>query len=212
MPNIENLKKKAKRYLRWHREGYFPVAAQIRAHVPRFAAMADRDVLAAPFQLSDAQELVARQSGFESWTALIEGIKHMPSSSTPNAAATILTSEPQVFVSDMDAALAFYAGQLGFTQAFVYGEPPFYAQVVRDGGRLNLRKVTGPVFDAGFRAREGDTLSATFALDDAKPLYLEYLNRGVAFHQPLRTEPWGARTFIVADPDGNLLAFAGHGD
>ncbi|WP_027146784.1 hypothetical protein [Mesorhizobium sp. WSM3626] len=24
----------------------------------------------------------------------------------------------------------------------------------------------------------------------------------------LRTEPWGSRTFIVGDPDGNLIAFA----
>jgi uncharacterized glyoxalase superfamily protein PhnB len=212
MPNIENLKKKAKRYLRWHREGYFPVAAQIRSQLPRFGVLTDKEVLAAAFKLSDAQELVARQSGFESWMALIEGIKLMTTSPTPNAGATIMASEPQVFVSEMDVALAFYVGQLGFTKAFVYGEPPFYAQVVRDGGRINLRKVSGPVFDSGFRAREGDTLAATFALDDAKPLYLEYLNRGVAFHQPLRTEPWGARTFIVADPDGNLLAFAGHGD
>ena len=38
----------------------------------------------------------------------------------------------------------------------------------------------------------------------------ELLERaGVAFHQPLKTEPWGARTFVVRDPDGNLLLFAG---
>jgi hypothetical protein len=30
----------------------------------------------------------------------------------------------------------------------------------------------------------------------------------VSFHQTLRTEPWGARTFIVKDVDGNLIAFA----
>ncbi|WP_407045994.1 VOC family protein [Mesorhizobium abyssinicae] len=31
---------------------------------------------------------------------------------------------------------------------------------------------------------------------------------GARFHQTLRTEPWGARTFIVSDPDGNLICFA----
>jgi hypothetical protein len=25
----------------------------------------------------------------------------------------------------------------------------------------------------------------------------------------LKEEPWGARTFIVLDPDGNLILFAG---
>mgnify|MGYP003428741418 FL=1 len=111
----------------------------------------------------------------------------------------------------MAVALGFYVEKLGFSVSFTYGEPAFYAQVVRDGGCLNLRVVHGPVFDVGLPQREGDVLAATFTLDDAKPLDLEYLNRGVAFHQSLRTEPWGARTFVVADPDGNLLAFAGHG-
>jgi uncharacterized glyoxalase superfamily protein PhnB len=66
------------------------------------------------------------------------------------------------------------------------------------------------VFDSGFRSREADALSATFALDDAKPLFLEFQKAGVAFHQTLRSEPWGARTFIVRDLDDNLIAFAGN--
>jgi len=45
MPNLENLKKQAKLYLRWHREGYYPVAARIRAELPRFRSSSDRDVL-----------------------------------------------------------------------------------------------------------------------------------------------------------------------
>jgi catechol 2,3-dioxygenase-like lactoylglutathione lyase family enzyme len=210
MSSLDHLRKQAKLYLRWHREGYFPVAAQIGAVLPRFRGMADRDVLGAKFQLSDAQELVARKAGFESWPALIEGYDAMTRSAAPsNRAATILTAEPQLFVSDLEASTAFYIGKLGFSLAFSYGEPPFYAQVVRDGARLNMRTVHGPVFDAGFRAREGDVLSATLALDKAKPLFLEYQAAGVAFRQTLRTEPWGARTFIVADPDGNLILFAG---
>ena len=52
-------------------------------------------------------------------------------------------------------------------------------------------------------------LAATITLGDAAPLFAEYLRAGVEFVQPLKTEPWGARTFIVRDPDGNLLLFAG---
>lgn len=123
----------------------------------------------------------------------------------------ITSAEPQLFVSDLDIACRFYVRQLGFQIAFSYGDPPFYAQVFRDGGRLNLRKVGIPLFDAGFRASEVDALSATLTLDDPKPLFLEYQAAGVSFHQSLRTEPWGARTFIVQDPDGNLIAFSGSG-
>ena len=67
MPNLENLRKQAKQFVRWHREGHYPVAAQIRAGLPRFHGLSDREVLQGDFKLSDAQELVARQAGFESW-------------------------------------------------------------------------------------------------------------------------------------------------
>jgi catechol 2,3-dioxygenase-like lactoylglutathione lyase family enzyme len=131
------------------------------------------------------------------------------STTSPDATSTILASEPQLYVSDLDAAIAFYIHKLGFNVVFSCGDPPFYVQLARDGGRLNLRRVSGPVFDSGFRSREADALSATLTLDDAGPLFLEFQKSGVAFHQTLRTEPWGARTFIVRDPDGNLIAFAG---
>jgi hypothetical protein len=66
MPNIENLNKQAKQYLRWHGDRYYPVAAQIRAASPRFRHVADAQILESSFKLSDAQELVARQLGFDS--------------------------------------------------------------------------------------------------------------------------------------------------
>ena len=133
------------------------------------------------------------------------------SAPAPVTTSTVLAAEPQIFVSSIEASHGFYVGKLGFQVAFSYGEPPFYSQVVRGGARLNLRRVCGPVFDGQFRIREWDALSAMVVLDDAKALFLEYQAAGVAFHQPLRAEPWGARTFIVRDPDGNLIAFAGRG-
>ena len=77
MPNIENLKKQAKQYLRWHRERYYPVAAQIRAALPRFRNLGDVQILGSSFRLADAQELVARQMGFDGWQALKSGADAM---------------------------------------------------------------------------------------------------------------------------------------
>src|ERR1700675_4297859 len=74
MPSLENLKKQAKLILRWHRERHYPVAAQIRGHLPRFLNMPDSEILAASFKLGDAQEMVARQQGFDSWQALKTGL------------------------------------------------------------------------------------------------------------------------------------------
>jgi len=78
MPNIENLKKQAKLMLRWHRDGYYLVATQIRTTLPRYRHLSDPEILAASFRLSDAQEVVARQQGFDSWQALKTGIDTMP--------------------------------------------------------------------------------------------------------------------------------------
>jgi catechol 2,3-dioxygenase-like lactoylglutathione lyase family enzyme len=123
----------------------------------------------------------------------------------------LLAAEPQLFVSDITASCAFYVTRLGFAVGFTYGEPAFYAQVFRDGARLNLRSLDAPDLVAARRDRE-QLLAASIVLEDAEPLFLEYEATGVAFAQPLRTEPWGARTFIVRDPDGNLILFAGRGD
>jgi catechol 2,3-dioxygenase-like lactoylglutathione lyase family enzyme len=133
----------------------------------------------------------------------------MPDTQTQvRSSSTLLHAEPQLFVTDLNAACAFYTDRLGFSVAFAYGEPPSYAQVYRGGARLNLRVLDEPAIDAALRARE-DLLSASIALDVAEPLFLEFQSAGVDFHQELRSEPWGARTFVVADPDGNLILFAG---
>ncbi len=54
-------------------------------------------------------------------------------------------------------------------------------------------------------------LAASITQEDAQPLFVEYQRAGVEFVQTLMAEPWGARTFIVRDPDRNLLLFAGRG-
>jgi catechol 2,3-dioxygenase-like lactoylglutathione lyase family enzyme len=124
---------------------------------------------------------------------------------------TVVGAEPQLFVRDIAASCDFYSRTLGFSVAFIYGDPPFYAQVFRGGARLNLRQVHTPVVDRAWRDGE-QMLAATITLVDAEPLYLEYQSAGVEFVQPLRTEPWGARTFILRDLDDNLLLFAGRGE
>ena len=123
---------------------------------------------------------------------------------------TLTAIEPQFFVTDIRRSCDFYTSRLGFAVEFLYGDPPFYAQVFRDSARLNLRHVDQPVFN-GIRQRD-DLLSATITVataNELKGLFQEFAAAGATFHQALKTEPWGARTFVVPDPDGNLILFAG---
>ena len=131
--------------------------------------------------------------------------------SKQSVALPILSSvAAHLFVQDIKTSSAFFNSKLGFTVDFVYGDPPFYAQVSRDNARLALRHVDEPVFAGDIRERE-DLLSASITLasaEEIKQLFLAYQTDNVLFHQPLRQEPWGAQTFIVKDPDGNLILFA----
>ena len=81
----------------------------------------------------------------------------------------------------------------------------------RDSARLALRLVFEPVFAGDVRKRE-HLLSASITVataNEIKQLFLSYQAAGVSFHQALKREPWGAKTFIVSDPDENLILFAG---
>jgi catechol 2,3-dioxygenase-like lactoylglutathione lyase family enzyme len=215
MPNLENLRKQAKLVLRWHRDRYYPVAAQIRSVLPRFQELSDPEILNAPFKLADAQELVARQQGFESWQALKEGLQSMSDSTAQTTTRPVITAvAAELFVSDIRKACDFFIRKLGFSVVYTYGDPPFYGQVKRDAARLNLKHMDRPVIDPGLRERE-QLLSADMAVDTAgeiEQLYLEFQKAGVDFQQTLMRQPWGAKNFVVRDPDGNLLLFAGPAD
>lgn len=206
MPDFENLRKQAKLIVRWHRERCHPVAQRIRHVLPRYRDTRDADIMASHFTLGEAQELIAREQGFESWQALKTGLATM---SKPKQLGAIKLSiaYPQLFVADVAASCAYFAEKLGFTPAFQYGEPPFYAQVRRDRARLNLRGTGSPVFSSDVRERE-DLLAAYIPVEQVKELYWEFEKAGVSFHQSLKLKPWGAQEFVIRDPDGNLIAFA----
>jgi uncharacterized glyoxalase superfamily protein PhnB len=212
MPDLENLKKQAKLILRWHRDRHYPVAAQIREFVPRFRDVSDAEILAASFKLSDAQEMVARQHGFENWQALkteLPNASRKVEASPPKA--TIVGAEPQLFVADIKKSAEFFCERLGFSLVFSYGSPAFYAQVARDGARLNLRRVEAHMINSSVRNGE-ELLAASLTVataNEVKLLFLEFQSAGVTFHQRLKRQPWGAKTFIIKDPDENLLLFAG---
>jgi hypothetical protein len=125
--------------------------------------------------------------------------------------AVIIAAEPQLFVADIRSSCDFFASKLGFAVGFTYGEPPFFAQVGRDGARINLRCVEQPVIDPELRDRE-QLLSAALTVATAgeiTQLFLEFQATGAVFFQTIKREPWGAKNFIVSDIDGNLLLFAG---
>src|SRR5262249_9364428 len=161
----------------------------------------------APFSLTEAQSIVAREQGFEGWAALKVGLIEPARPSKPAAARA--TPEPRLkllettlFVTDLAATCRFFDDVLGFSTVCTYGEPAFFGQVARDGVPLNLRCVDVPVFVGDIRARE-DLYAAQIGVSNVKALYAEFKAKGAAFHQPLKKHPWGGQDFVIRDLDGN---------
>ena len=104
---------------------------------------------------------------------------------------------PRVPVTDIDSALAFYVGQLGFSLGWKWGEPTTHANVCRDAVSLDLLRVEP--------GRQGAAM-AYVRVSDVNRLHAEFLNLGVPV-SALEDRPYGMRDFEVIDPFGNRLAF-----
>jgi catechol 2,3-dioxygenase-like lactoylglutathione lyase family enzyme len=132
-----------------------------------------------------------------------------PRQATPHPILNAI--EAQLLVANIKHSCDFYTGKLGFAVHFIYGDPPHYAQVFRDNARINLQLVGEPVLAGDIRKRE-HLLCASITVataNEIKQLFLDYQAAEVPFQQALKREPWGATTFIVSDPDENLILFAG---
>ena len=214
MSNLENLKKQAKALVRLHRERSHHLAIVARQVLPKYAGMNDRQMLAAEFRLGDAQALIARQHGLESWAELKAACEKAGDAAPEPRAEPMVSGEgpwpvfaqPMLYVADVRRAAEHYQRVLGFTP-FLEGEPPFYAEVRRGGVSLALRGTHRLVWDAKARAEEALLWQASIAVRGVRALYLEYVAAGATISTPLRREPWGTWDFAVEDVDGNHIGF-----
>lgn len=205
--SLENFRKQAKLLVRWHRERNYSVGGRIR-QLSRYEGLTDTEALALPFPLSEAQEIIALEQGHKSWAELQQGWKEAGNSTRRTPALELTRATPVLYVSDVQASADFYRDKLGFAIDFLHGQPAFYASVSRDEARIHLRFVHQPMYVEGLREKEG-VIAAFVAVSNVKGLFAEYLTRDVPFVHRLRKEAWGQSSFIVSDPDGNALCFAG---
>ena len=107
-------------------------------------------------------------------------------------------ARPILYVADLDRALAFYTGKLGFAESWRFEEEgrPRVAQVERLGCEL--------IFSCQEQMKAGPgRIFVSLDPDVLDAVRVEYEARGVA----IRDGHWGYATMIVADPDGNELYF-----
>jgi catechol 2,3-dioxygenase-like lactoylglutathione lyase family enzyme len=208
MSRLDIYKKQAKQLVRWHREGNHSIGGRIRA-LARYQTLTDREALALEFPLREAQEIIAREAGYTNWAALNVAFENETTQAKPMSPTSRLTRAlPVIFVADVARSAEFFRDTLGFSIDFLHGEPPFYGSVSRDGACVHLKFVHEPVLTVGAEDRDG-FIVAFIQVENVKALYAEYLAAGAIVDQKLKKQAWGGRDFIVRDPDGNGICFAG---
>jgi uncharacterized glyoxalase superfamily protein PhnB len=120
--------------------------------------------------------------------------------------AKLKSVAPILFVRHVPASAAYFRDKLGFAIDFLYGEPPFYGAVSRDGVCLHLRCVRQPNF-AELARREHSLILAMIEVTDVHELFAEFGRRGAEFAQTPMAQPWGGTDFHVRDLDGNVISF-----
>jgi catechol 2,3-dioxygenase-like lactoylglutathione lyase family enzyme len=209
MSRLEPFRKLAKQLVRWHRAGNYSIGDRIRG-LPRYRQLSDAEALKLKFPLTEAQEIIAREAGFESWVALktrVESATAAPRSGGETASPTIKAAIPVLFVSNVFSSAAFFRDKLGFKVDFLHGHPAFYGGVSRDGATLHLRFVHEPVITQELRQKE-ELLAAFVRVENIKALFEEYKLKGAPLVGTLHKEAWGGPTFKVQDPDGNWICFS----
>lgn len=104
---------------------------------------------------------------------------------------------PVLAVKDVLRAVEFYTKQLGFTQGFLYGEPPNFAGVNLDQVQVFLQQGTPAPAAA----------EVYFVVSDADELHEFHRGNGVTVVTPPGDRPYGLRDYRVRDLDGYELSF-----
>ena len=103
---------------------------------------------------------------------------------------------PILRVTDLRASLRFYVEILGFRIDWGDDEGSEMASVSRSGQAIMLCQ--------GAQGHSGTWI--WIGVDDIKPLFTEYQNRGARFLQTPTDRPW-AYEMQLLDPDGHVLRY-----
>ncbi len=159
---------------------------------------------------------IRRATGWAFTGVVIAGIFSPCRAQTPDSAATVgvrITGVRQITisVSDLDRALAFYTGKLGFELAGDAGidETEDSAVLAIPGSPTRILLASDPRLVPESGDGMGTRLAGTivFAAGDLAGTYSALAERGVEFEGPPVAGAAGM-TAVFRDPDGNRLALA----
>jgi uncharacterized glyoxalase superfamily protein PhnB len=112
-----------------------------------------------------------------------------------------------LLVKDVVVSSEYFRAKLGFEDISLFGKPPNFAIVRRDGiGVMLAQKPKGVEHRANWEIVE-KTWNVYFWVDDADAIYKELQQRGAKIDYTIYNTPWGTREFGVQDLDNHDIAF-----
>lgn len=121
--------------------------------------------------------------------------------------AKLTAIAPHFLVSDIQASADYYRDQLGFTYEWMWGEPPSFVMLTRDGLTIQLTQNR-------YEDRPGDTNTnshvtghhdmwdTSLLVDSADVAFAELTGSGARVVESPQDRYYGVREVLVADPDG----------
>lgn len=113
---------------------------------------------------------------------------------------------PRIFTEDVDALIAFYEGVTGIKAGRLH---PLFGELTTDLGTVAIASVeTVGIIGAGSaEAAANRSVSLDFLVDDVDALLPRLRELVTEFVSGPTDLPWGNRSVLFRDPDGNLVNF-----
>lgn len=120
--------------------------------------------------------------------------------------AILIGSAPILLVPDVIASAEYYRDKAGFALEGLYGEPPNFCILGRDGHRLMLAKAPAEAIRPHWQVVP-QMWNVYFWVDDVDAMYAELKQRGAIIDYELHLKPYGVREFGIQDLAGHDIAF-----
>lgn len=119
----------------------------------------------------------------------------------------IIACAPVLLVRSVVAAADHYRDAMGFTYERIWGEPPSFVILQRDGMSIMLKQADEARHVVPHWTVSKKLCDIYFWVSDVDALHQEFVGRGAKIDYDLCNQPHGCREFGTQDIDGYDIAF-----
>ena len=127
--------------------------------------------------------------------------------SSSEAHARLIGSAPVLLVRNVVNAANHYRDAMGFSYGKLWGEPPSFVILNRDGMHVMLKQVVDDKWIVPHWTISEKLWNIYFWVSDVDGLYSELVRRGAKIDYEPCNQPYGCREFGTQDLDGYDIGF-----